>query len=63
MYLSKFDKSYQSKEEYEMRREIFNENLKIIKEHNSNQTGYVLKPGWMADWTQDEVSKMRGYRH
>jgi C1A family cysteine protease len=64
-YLSQHGKSYATREEYQFRLNIFDKNLKYIKEVNANavdEHDHHLGLNHMADWTQHEYKKLLGYK-
>jgi hypothetical protein len=62
-YLSRHNKSYATREEYDFRFAQFVKNMKLVEEHNSmNEDGETLGPNHMADWTDDEYSQLLGYK-
>ena len=62
-YLSKFNKHYGERGEYLKRLKVFEENKKIVEEHNSNpEKSFVLALNNFADWTKEEFEKLLTYR-
>ena len=60
-YIAKYGKSYLSKEEYEYRRELFEKNMAIIAEHNSqNDVMYTLGTNKFSDMTEYERQSYLG---
>lgn len=62
-YLSKFGKSYGTKEEYEFRLEQFRKSLEKVREHNSrNDVTYSLGINKFSDMTHEEYKRMLGFK-
>jgi C1A family cysteine protease len=64
-YLAEHNKSYGTKEEYNFRLAIFADKVKVIQEHNAQNTGdsdHRLGLNHMADWSDMEYKKLLGYR-
>ena len=61
--MSKFGKSYGTKEEYEFRLEQFRKSLQKVREHNSrNDVTYSLGINKFSDITHEEYKKMLGFK-
>lgn len=61
-YLAKQGKSYATQEEYKFRLRVFAKNLKVISKANeANDDGHVVGLNSLADMTEEEYSKLRGY--
>jgi C1A family cysteine protease len=62
-FINEHGKSYGTREEYELRLNIFRKNLKLIQEHNSNNhDDHTLAINHMADWTEAEIQRINGLR-
>jgi len=63
-YLAQHGKSYGTAEEYKFRLAIFADKLEQVKAYNAESTGTdaVLGMNFMADWTDAEYKKVRGYK-
>jgi hypothetical protein len=63
-YLAQHQKNYASKEEYTRRLAIFTKKfIGIMKHNNSNEKkSYSVGTNPMTDWTDEEFSKMLGYK-
>jgi KDEL-tailed cysteine endopeptidase len=62
-YMATFGKSYETKEEYELRLQQYKANMALINDHNSgNSESYHLKPNKFADMTREEYKKLLGYK-
>jgi len=62
-YKTEFGKSYDSLEEHETRRAIFEQNLNKIMLHNLQPSStYKLGVNGMTDWTKEEFSRLLGYK-
>lgn len=62
-YVSKYQKAYITKEEFNYRWGIFSKALETIKAKNSQQgRTYVLGVNKFADWTKEEFRTMLGYK-
>ena len=60
-YMAKYGKSYLTKEEYEYRRDLFNENMAFIAEQNSqNGMTYRLAPNKFSDMSEYELQNSLG---
>ena len=57
-FISKYDRHYPSLEEYEMRFEVFKENLEYIENHNHTQGSVSLNK--FMDWTDEEFEGTSG---
>lgn len=60
-YVAMYRKSYQSSEEYAMRFKIFSENIRLIAEHNEQDSSYEMGVNQFTDWTNLEYRRMLGY--
>jgi len=56
-----FGKSYGTEEEFNLRKEIFLENVAIVKAHNAKESSFKLGINQFTDYTHDEYKKMLGY--
>lgn len=61
-FVTKFDKNYLSEDEYNFRKTIFADNLKIINEHNTQGKSWTMGVNEFTDWTNEEYKKMLGYK-
>lgn len=61
-YMTKFDKSYVTEDEYSFRRSIFNKNLEIINAHNAKGLSWTLGINEFTDWTDAEYKSMLGLK-
>lgn len=61
-YVSKYQKSYATKEEYEYRLKHFAQTLQEIREHNeaNAESGYTLGINQFSDWTFHEYKRLLG---
>ncbi|KAJ6247798.1 hypothetical protein M0813_18433 [Anaeramoeba flamelloides] len=57
-FMSQFGKKYNSREEYLSRKNIFENNMKKIEEHNSQNKGYSMKMNKYADLSFDEFRSL-----
>ncbi len=58
-YLAQHGKSYATKEEYELRKEVFAKNLQYVSEHNSqNGVTYTVGLNKFSDLTREEFEGM-----
>ena len=57
-FISRFQKSYLTQQEYEARFTIFKANLVYIQEHNLNASDYKLSVNQYADWSDSERDKI-----
>lgn len=61
-YMTLFNKNYQSEEEYNFRKTIFADNLKVINEHNAKGKSWTMGVNDFTDWTDEEYKRMLGYK-
>ncbi|CAI2373112.1 unnamed protein product [Moneuplotes crassus] len=61
-YTTEFNKNYQSEEEYNFRKNIFEANLKTINEHNAKGVSFTMGTNAFTDWTDEEYKRMLGYK-
>jgi C1A family cysteine protease len=62
-FISKNNKSYATREEYQFRMAQFSKNLRKIQQHNmENSDMETLAPNHMADWTEEEYQQLLGYK-
>ena len=58
-HLSKYGKSYLTREEYDFRKAIFEANMAKVQAHNSDpDSEFQLGENHMADWTDDEYKSL-----
>jgi len=62
-YISKFNKMYNTTEEFEMRKELFRETHEFIKEANAKGGLYRAGHNKFSDYTQDEMDAMLGLKN
>merc|ERR1712127_1061710 len=61
-YVAQHSKSYGTKEEYQFRLAEFSKNMKVIENHNAQNTdSETLGLNHMADWTEHEYKKLLGF--
>ena len=61
-YVARYGKRYESRAEFELRSQIFQEKLVAIAEHNSrNDVTHTIGINVFADLTDEEWASMRGY--
>lgn len=59
LFMSKHQKHYTDKMEYQMRRTIFNKNLRRIEEHNAKQdTTFKMAMNHLGDYTDSEIEML-----
>jgi hypothetical protein len=61
-YISEHGKSYGTREEYELRLNEFHRKVTYIQKHNANPDHHRVALNFMADWTDEEYAKVRGYK-
>ena len=66
-HIAEHGKSYGTQEEYEFRMAIFAKNVRYVELHNAitendGADRHVVAINHMADWTEFEYKKLRGYR-
>lgn len=59
-FLADFNKNLQSSSEYNARKAIFEKNLELIKEHNSQNRSWWMTVTQFADQSEDEFTNMLG---
>merc|ERR1712167_15527 len=60
-YISKYGKSYATREEYEFRLNIFKHKMAFVEMHNnSNEETHTVELNEFADRTDDEMTKSMG---
>jgi cathepsin H len=58
-FISKFSKSYGTKEEFALRANIFNQNYaRIVEENLNKENTFTLEINKFADWTPDEFKRI-----
>jgi C1A family cysteine protease len=60
-YMAEYSKSYPSKEEYNMRFEIFKKHLDFVESHQSDSFSVAIND--MSDWTDEEFARISGASH
>ena len=62
-FLAEHNKSYGTREEYEFRLNEFSKKVAFIQKHNALYPDeHTVGLNFMADWTEEEYSKIRGYK-
>jgi cathepsin F len=62
-YASKFGKTYQTREEYEMRSQLFQETVAKVNQHNArDDKTFTMEINKFADFTAEEKAMRRGYK-
>ena len=61
-FISKHSRNYNSEGEYHSRLVTFRRNHKLIKEHNVTEKGYTIGFTKFADWTEEELDKIRNHK-
>ena len=61
-FTQEYSRSYVSEAEYNFRKSIFNEQLRIINEHNAKGKSWTLGLNEFSDLTTEEYKKMLGYK-
>jgi hypothetical protein len=60
-YLAKYGKSYKDLREFEMRKAVFEENMRIITDHNANKNEtWSMGVNQFSDMLSDEISNIVG---
>ena len=59
-YVVEFNKSYESLNEYQMRKELFAAKNEFIKAHNATESSYKVGHNKFSDYTEAEMQKMMG---
>lgn len=65
LFKEKHGKNYQDSSVDQMRRQIFEENKKMVEEFNLNEAdkaGYRKGLNHMSDWTAEEKMKLKGFK-
>mmetsp|Transcript_33535 Transcript_33535/g.51546 ORF Transcript_33535/g.51546 Transcript_33535/m.51546 type:complete len:157 (-) Transcript_33535:585-1055(-) len=60
-FVAEHGRSYGTREEFEFRAAVFKENYDYIQKVNAEDRTYKLGINFMADRTEDEMKKYRGY--
>jgi hypothetical protein len=61
-FVSKHNRNYLTKEEFNARLSIFKNNLDIIKSHDASKEGYEVGLNKFADMSPEEFEKMLGLK-
>lgn len=61
-FVSKYGRNFASEEEYNFRKNLFADSLRIIAEHNAKGKSWTLGVNEFADWTKEEYKKLLGYK-
>lgn len=61
-FVTKHNRNYLTKEEYNARLKIFSDNLGIIKNHNAAAEGFRIGVNKFADLSPQEFEKMMGFK-
>jgi len=61
-YVTSFNKSYLTTEEFNARFALFSEVDAFIEEHNSSNASFTVAHNFMSDYTDAEKKKLLGYR-
>ncbi|KAJ0180369.1 hypothetical protein K1T71_003773 [Dendrolimus kikuchii] len=59
-FIKKYDRKYAHEKEVSMRKAIFKQNIRLVKETNRRNLGYKLTINHFADRTPEEMKKYRG---
>jgi hypothetical protein len=59
-YMSKYGKSYKTKEDYEMRRALFAERLQQVTDHNAQGSTWFMAVNQFSDMLPHEIEYMMG---
>lgn len=62
MFLARYGKSYNSVDEYEFRKALFDNAQKFIDEENAKGHSYTLAMNEFGDWTDEEYNRMLGFK-
>ena len=62
-YAARFNKFYESTEEFMARFERFVHHHRLINEHNATEANFTLGHNQFSDWTDAEYEAILGYRH
>ena len=58
-FVSRYSRNYQSQQEYQMRRAIFEDSLRLIDRENANPNNtFKLAVNKFADWTPEEFRSL-----
>jgi len=62
-FLAEHNKSYGTREEYEFRLNEFSKKVAFVQKHNALYPDeHTVGLNFMADWSEDEYAKIRGYK-
>nr|XP_026495201.1 digestive cysteine proteinase 2-like [Vanessa tameamea] len=59
-FQEKHNRKYKDENEHELRRKIFEKNLRLIQEHNSKDSTFTLGINKLADQTPEEMERRKG---
>lgn len=62
VYIAEFGKMYGTVEEFNFRKNLFEETHADITEHNATNSNFELGHNLFSDWTADEYKRLMGYR-
>lgn len=62
-FIATYGRNYASQDEYNMRKQIFNEQLKKAEEHNAKGLSWTLGTNQFSDWTNEEYSRLLGLKN
>ena len=55
-------KSYATRAEYDLRENLFLENVKFVEKHNSGNETHTVEINVMSDWTNEERKSILGFQ-
>jgi len=61
-FISKYGRSFGTREEYNFRLKVFLENVEKIEAHNALETTSTAGVNHLADWTDEEYQRLLGYK-
>jgi C1A family cysteine protease len=62
-FIAEHGRNFASQSEYNMRREIFNKNLKTVTDHNAKGMTSTMGVNQFSDWTDEEYGKLLGLKN
>lgn len=61
-FITKYNRNYLTKEEYNARLAVFKENMDLVKSHDAKKTGFTIALNKFSDLSVDEFKKRNGFK-
>lgn len=61
-YIAQYGRNFASEEEYNFRKSVFADSLRVIEEHNAKGKSWTMGLNEFSDWTKEEYKRMLGYK-